>query len=353
MSGEVLMPEQRAPSSPNNSHGYRFMKIDRFSRLIFAVMGLLMLSVAEITVAQTPTFDCKKASGDIEQLICADSELGALDRTLSVVYAAARHKAANERPPTLKAEQRGWVKGRNDCWKAEDRRQCVVGSYRLRIAELQARYRLIPVSASATYVCDGNPRNEVIADFFQTDPPSLIAGHGDSVSLMFQQPAASGSRYQGRNESFWEHQGEATVVWGHGAPEMRCRQQHTDKPAALAGSAWELIAIQSMDDAQGTTRIARPGTFTVSFAADGRANLRIDCNRGSASWKASPSADASSGSLEFGPLATTKMMCPPGSHDQKVMRDLPFVRSYLIRDGKLYMSLMADGGMYEWQPSGK
>jgi heat shock protein HslJ len=108
-----------------------------------------------------------------------------------------------------------------------------------------------------------------------------------------------------------------------------------------------------MDDAQGTTRIAKPETFTVSFAADGRANLRIDCNRGNASWKVNPSADSASGSLEFGPLATTKKMCPPGSHDQKVMRDLPFVRSYLIRDGKLYLSLMADGGIYEWQPSGK
>lgn len=329
------------------------MKIERFSRLMFGVMGLLVLSVAEVAVAQTPTFDCKKASGDIEQLICADSELGALDRMLSVVYAAAMRKAGNERPPTLKAEQRGWVKGRNDCWKAEERRQCVAGSYRLRIAELQARYRLIPVSASAIFVCDGNPRNEVIAHFFQTDPLSLIAERGDSLSLMFQQPAASGARYQGRNESLWEHQGEATVVWGYGAPEMRCRQQHIDKPAALAGSSWELVAIQSMDDAQGTTRIAKPETFTVSFAADGRADLRIDCNRGNTSWKANPSADSASGTFEFGPLATTKKMCPPGSLDQKLIRDLPSVRSYLIKNGKLYLSLMADGGIYEWQPSGK
>lgn len=329
------------------------MKIECFTRLTAAFMGLLGLSMAELAVAQTPTLDCKKASGDIEQMICADSELGALDRTLSAVYVAARRKAANERPPMLQAEQRGWVKGRNDCWKAQDRRQCVADAYRLRIAELQARYRLIPVSASAKFVCDGNPRNEVIAHFFQTDPPSLIAERGDSVSLMFQQPTASGSRYQGRNEFFWEHQGEATVVWGTGAPEMHCRQQHTDKPAALVGSAWELVAIQSMDDAQGTARIARPDTFTVSFAADGRANLRIDCNRGNASWKTNPSTDPASGSLEFGPLATTKKMCPPGSHDQKVMRDLPFVRSYLIKDGKLYMSLKADGGIYEWQPSSK
>jgi membrane-bound inhibitor of C-type lysozyme len=43
---------------------------------------------------------------------------------------------------------------------------------------------------------------------------------------MYQQPSASGTRYQGRNETFWEHQGEAMITWGFEAPEMHCR--HTD-----------------------------------------------------------------------------------------------------------------------------
>ena len=30
----------------------------------------------------------------------------------------------------------------------------------------------------------------------------------------------SGAKYQGRNESFWEHQGETTVVWGYNTPEF-------------------------------------------------------------------------------------------------------------------------------------
>ena len=59
-------------------------------------------------------------------------------------------------------------------------------------------------------------------------------------------------------------------------------------------------------------------------------------------------AESASGALEFAPIATTRMMCPSGSHDQKVMRDLPYVRSYLLKDGKLYLFLMADGGIYEF-----
>jgi len=48
----------------------------------------------------------------------------------------------------------------------------------------------------------------------------------------------------------------------------------------LAGTSWQLLAIQSMDDAQGTTRVHEPGRFTLEFGRDGRAALRLDCNRG-------------------------------------------------------------------------
>jgi hypothetical protein len=43
-------------------------------------------------------------------------------------------------------------------------------------------------------------------------------------------------------------------------------------------------------------------------------------------------------------------MCPPPHLDERVARDLAHVRSYLLKDGKLYLSLMADGGIYEWAP---
>lgn len=51
----------------------------------------------------------------------------------------------------------------------------------------------------------------------------------------------------------------------------------------LAGTHWELISIQSIDDTQGTTRIPKPEIYTASFGADGQASFRLDCNRGTAS----------------------------------------------------------------------
>jgi hypothetical protein len=42
-------------------------------------------------------------------------------------------------------------------------------------------------------------------------------------------------------------------------------------------------------------------------------------------------------------------MCQPPSLDQQIARDAAYVRSYVLENDKLYLSLMADGGIYVWQ----
>jgi uncharacterized protein len=170
-----------------------------------------------------PSFSCEAVRPDsIEALVCDDEDLSALDRDLSAVYAQASGMAADDRPPHLKAEQRGWIKGRDDCWKSDNQRACVEEAYVRRIAELQARYRLVPFAGPVFYTCDGNPAKEVVATYFETMPPTLIAEYDDNSSLMFSQPSGSGAKYEGRNEMLWEHQGEAVIRWGYDAPEMQC-----------------------------------------------------------------------------------------------------------------------------------
>ncbi|ABK46357.1 conserved hypothetical protein [Shewanella sp. ANA-3] len=186
--------------------------------------GLLAVALSvPAMAAEKPSFDCGKVqAGSIEELVCQDAGLTKLDQQLAEVYAQAADKAKNEQPPMLKAMQRGWVKGRNECWKSEDKRACVESSYQTRIAELQAQYRLVEMTGPIFYVCDGNPANEVVVSYFKTEPATLIAERGDQTSLMFVQPSGSGAKYQGRNESLWEHHGEAKIVWGYEAPEMTC-----------------------------------------------------------------------------------------------------------------------------------
>lgn len=188
-----------------------------------ALLGLV--AAGNATAAQGPSFSCTNVkAGSIEAMVCADAALSALDRKLASVYAAATAKAKNQKPNTLKAEQRGWVKGRDDCWKSDNAHACVENEYQRRIAELQARYRLVDSIGPLRFACDGNPANELVVTYFKTEPSTLIAERGDSSALMFQQVSGSGTRYQGRNETLAEHQGEVRVVWGYEAREMVCKK---------------------------------------------------------------------------------------------------------------------------------
>ena len=45
-------------------------------------------------------------------------------------------------------------------------------------------------------------------------------------------------------------------------------------------------------------------------------------------------------------------ICPPGSLHDRMVKDWEFVRSYTIKDGHLFLALMADGGIYEFEPTG-
>ena len=117
----------------------------------------------------------------------------------------------------------------------------------------------------------------------------------------------------------------------------------------LVGTTWRLVSIESMSDEQPTTTIDDPAKYTVTFGADGRAAFQVDCNRGNGSWTAAAAA-SDSGSLSFGPIALTKMFCPQPSVDTTVAADLGRVRSYLLSDGKLHLSMEADSGIMHWEP---
>ena len=86
-----------------------------------------------------PSFDCAKASHEVEELICNDAELAALDRSLAELYSVVLKNTPANKQKQLKAEQRGWVKGRNECWKADDKQSCVKDEYETRISELKDR----------------------------------------------------------------------------------------------------------------------------------------------------------------------------------------------------------------------
>lgn len=189
----------------------------------FLLCGLALAATGPARAGERPAFDCAKvAAHSMAELVCQDEALARLDRQLAQVYAQASRRAAGRGPALLKAEQRGWLKGRDDCWKAAEARACVESSYQRRTAELQATYRLVPSTGPVRYACGEAAGDELRATFFRTEPPVLIAERGGARALMYQAVSGSGARYVGRNESLWEHQGEALIRWGAQAPELRC-----------------------------------------------------------------------------------------------------------------------------------
>jgi len=111
----------------------------------------------------------------------------------------------------------------------------------------------------------------------------------------------------------------------------------------LAGTAWRLLNIAEMDDS--TDIPADPAKYTLAFGADGTAAIRADCNRGTGSW-----TSESPGQLQFGPIAATRAMCPPESLSDKYLAQFEWVRSYVLKDGHLFLATMADGSIIEFEP---
>ncbi len=137
--------------------------------------------------------------------------------------------------------------------------------------------------------------------------------------------------------------------------EMRTAEERPVSPPAadpagetpalpeLAGTSWRLVEIQSMDDSRYAPDDA--SAYTLSLDADGSARVRSDCNRGAGSWES-----ASPGQLRFGPMATTKALCPPGSLDERYVAQFQWVRSYVLKEGHLFLATMADGAIIEFEP---
>ena len=176
-----------------------------------------------------PSFDCAKAESSAEELVCADDKLAALDRRLAQRYAAATEAAAgldagaDEAVRNLRATQRGWIKGRDDCWKADDLRDCVMSAYLIRENQLVTQWILQEPGAVARFYCNDNRANEITAFFFDTELPSVRLEYGDSVDSGSLTRTASGSRYDASfGRSIWIKGGEATVIWPEGT-EMACR----------------------------------------------------------------------------------------------------------------------------------
>jgi uncharacterized protein len=141
-----------------------------------SLLATLTLSAFAALAQDGPAFDCSKAESSAEKLVCDDADLAALDRRLADRFAAAVDVAegldvdAEETTNTLRAMQRGWISGRDECWKEPDLRVCVETQYLQREAELVAEFMLEPPSETLELICG---TRALTVDTFATALPGV------------------------------------------------------------------------------------------------------------------------------------------------------------------------------------
>lgn len=148
---------------------------------------------------------------------------------------------------------------------------------------------------------------------------------------------------RGKGPAQGDRADEALVQRAIDSARMEAERAAAAAPSELAGSTWRLVQLQSSND---SVYAPEPkAVYTVEFGTDGRVSVVGGCNRGSGTYTVTPPSG-----LTFGPLATTRAMCPPGSMSARFLRDFQYMRSYVMVGGRLHISLMADGGIYEFAP---
>jgi len=109
------------------------------------------------------------------------------------------------------------------------------------------------------------------------------------------------------------------------------------------GVVWQLERIQMMDDTE--KRPDDPSRYTLELLADGAAAVRADCNRGRGSYR------LDGPELSFGPLATTRAMCPPESLSDAYLQQLAIAASWMIVDGRLAIATAMDSSILYFAPA--
>jgi len=150
-----------------------------------------------------------------------------------------------------------------------------------------------------------------------------------------------------KGTSHWRIEDGRLKFYGAAGQPLAVFERREAAPAGAAspleGTTWQLVTFRGGDD-----RTLTPddrAKYTLEFAAGGRLAARLDCNRGRATWSTDGAA------LTLGPLATTRAKCPAGSLHDQIVKQWASIRSYVVKDGHLFLSLTADGGTYELEPA--
>lgn len=114
--------------------------------------------------------------------------------------------------------------------------------------------------------------------------------------------------------------------------------------SALAGTSWQWVRLTNPTQ---QVEIQNPASYTLTFADAASLSIKADCNRVQGSYSAN-----GNGALTIALGPATLAACPPNSRGDQFARLLGGAARFFIKDGHLFIDLMADGGTLEFAPNG-
>jgi uncharacterized protein len=195
--------------------------------LILSTFGAAAFAAGAFTGsvhAGSPSFNCAKAANRAEELICGDRELASMDVEAMRLFRLVRDRA--KRPATekqaLNDDRARWQKVRDECWIADDVRNCILTSYALRIHSLREKHaeaRMSDAKGITRGPFDLNCKNlktPLKATFIHGDPPVSAVQLPDSVHVGI----GSGRRFIERGTdgemAFWTRGEDAFIKLPNG-----------------------------------------------------------------------------------------------------------------------------------------
>lgn len=187
-----------------------------------------LLAESDFTPTQT-SFDCTQGKSSAEALICQNEELARLDQKLADRYAQAKAKFKATHPSKkdkkyFVAYQRGWIKGRNECWKANEGtlESCIKAAYERRITELETSWDLVPAKEARTYTC-ANDNHFTFIPFDTSEREGARVAFNDMQDTFIKLNDADANTWEGEfGKKLTFNNGNATLLWDQYEPELKC-----------------------------------------------------------------------------------------------------------------------------------
>ncbi len=115
--------------------------------------------------------------------------------------------------------------------------------------------------------------------------------------------------------------------------------------SAITNITWQWSELVENEPAAQSV-VPNPESYSLAFFDDGTLGVKADCNTGSGSY----TVDGST--IEFGPMALTRALCPPESLSDQFVRLLAEVDTYGMQDGRLVLTLNDGAGEMRFQNGG-